>query len=105
MHRTEPIGFDRPEILCVSTAAAYRAAGFDRRPKQYPGGTEPTQPPEYSRPHIIMYPPPGRRARRLGIFYGSGRERMEDGGGKGMSCKTAIFGISYDFTLSSKIVM
>ena len=51
----EPIGFDRPEILCVSTAAAYRAAGFGRRPKQYPGGTEAAQPLEYSRtiPQLI----------------------------------------------------
>ena len=49
IRRTEPIGFDRPEILCLSTAAAYRAAGFGRRSKQYPGGTEAALPPEYSR--------------------------------------------------------
>ena len=48
---------------------------------------------------------PGRRARRPGGFYGSRLGRMEDGGGKGRSCKTAISGISYVFTLFSSLMV
>ena len=55
--------------------------------------------------HILYnVPTPGRRARRPRGVYGSRLGRMEDGGGKGMSCKTSISGISYVFTLFSIIV-
>ena len=55
--------------------------------------------------HILYnVPTPGRRARRPGSFYGSRLGRMEDDSGKSRSCKTSISGISYVFTLSSKIV-
>ena len=48
---------------------------------------------------------PGRRARRPGGFYGSWLGRMEDGGGKERSCKTAISGIFHVFTLFSSLMV